>query len=226
MAPDMVLTAAHCEGYATNIEIGRTDRTIPLNANNDNFERIEVAYEIKHPGWDVTTVDNDYMLMKLVSDSTRGSLVTLNTDPNIPYLEDAQLTIMGWGDTNEDPDVNEPGMQLLDAQIEYVPDEQCKTYEGDIDGGGYVRYDQRLTDNMMCGMDRVGAVDEDTCVGDSGGPLIWSPTDSLATDLQVGLVSWGIGCASVSILYRGLVVVVVVIKFWYSIVRLSKLNIL
>ena len=105
----MVLTAAHCAGYASAIERGRTDRSVPFNSNTDNFERIEVAYEIKHPGWDVTTVDNDFMLMKLVTNSISGTLVKLNTDPNVPTLAKEQLTIMGWGDTNADPDVNEPG---------------------------------------------------------------------------------------------------------------------
>ena len=109
VATDMVLTAAHCAGYASAIERGRTDRSIPFNSNMDNFERIEVAYEIKHPEWDVTTVDNDFMLMKLVTNSVSGTLVKLNTDPNVPTLAKEQLTIMGWGDTNADPDVNEPG---------------------------------------------------------------------------------------------------------------------
>ena len=109
VATDMVLTAAHCAGYASAIERGRTDRSIPFNSNMDNFERIEVAYEIKHPEWDVTTVDNDFMLMKLVTNSISGTLVKLNTDPNVPTLAKEQLTIMGWGDTNADPDVNEPG---------------------------------------------------------------------------------------------------------------------
>ncbi len=43
------------------------------------------------------------------------------------------------------------------------------------------------------------AVDEDTCTGDSGGPMIIpSEVNGQMVDVQVGIVSWGIGCASVS----------------------------
>jgi len=164
VAKDMILTAAHCAGYASAIELGRTDRSVPFNANKDNFERIEVAYEIKHPGWDVKTVDNDFMLMKLVGDAKRDTLIKLNTNPNIPFTPKEQLTIMGWGDTNADPDVNTPGVELLQAQLEYVTQDVCKSKEGEIEGGGYVKYESRLTDNMLCGMDEEGVVDEDTCV--------------------------------------------------------------
>jgi len=141
VAKDMILTAAHCAGYASAIELGRTDRSVPFNANNDNFERIEVAYEIKHPGWDVTTVDNDFMLMKLVGNAKRDTLIKLNTNPNIPFTPKEQLTIMGWGDTNADPDVNTPGVELLQAQLEYVTQDVCKSKEGEIEGGGYVKYE-------------------------------------------------------------------------------------
>ena len=47
-----------------------------------------------------------------------------------------------------------------------------------------------VTENMMCAEENGRA--EDACQGDSGGPLIMH-TDS--GDYQVGVVSWGIGCA-------------------------------
>ena len=228
VAPDMVLTAAHCAGYASAIERGRTDRSVPFNTAQDNFERIEVAYEIKHPGWDVTTVDNDFMLIKLVTNSVSGSLVTLNTDPNVPNLPSEQLTIMGWGDTNSDPDVNEPGISLLQANVEYVPNDICRAKEGVIGTGDFVKYESRLTSNMMCAMDEDGergdgsdVVDEDTCVGDSGGPMILPPnsgSNGSDEDLQVGLVSWGIGCASVSF------VLLVLFVCWFFVVVVCNLK--
>jgi len=46
----------------------------------------------------------------------------------------------------------------------------------------------KITDNMMCAAD----VGEDACQGDSGGPLIQRGS-SAALDVQVGVVSWGLG---------------------------------
>lgn len=201
VAGDMVLTAAHCAGYASAVELGRYDRSIGLDENL--HEQIEVAYEIKHPNWDPATVDNDFMLIKLVQPSTDGVLIKLNTDPNFPSIPGEELTIMGWGDTNADPDVNQPSLQLLEATLEYIPDDVCRSKEGQVGPDSYITYDSRITENMMCAMDEDGGrgdqeVDEDTCLGDSGSPMIIPLLDdsNVQEDVQVGVVSWGIGCAS------------------------------
>lgn len=62
-----------------------------------------------------------------------------------------------------------------------------------------------VTDNMLCAMDlpngnvaadTINDVDQDTCQGDSGSPIVLSKSDSWEDDVQVGVVSWGIGCTS------------------------------
>ena len=185
-----MLTAAHCAGYASAVELGRNDRSIRFDESL--HERIEVAYEIKHPDWNPTTVDNDFMLLKLVQPSTDHTIIKLNTDSNFPSIPGEQMTLMGWGDTAADPDVNEPSMQLLEVQLEYVPDDACRLKEGAVGSGGdYVKYESRISDNMMCAMDEDGGrgdlvVDEDTCLGDSGGPMIIPGADH---DVQVG-ITW------------------------------------
>lgn len=202
VARDLVLTAAHCAGYSSAVDLGRQDRNIPYNEKI--HERIEVAYEIKHPSWNQNTVDNDFMVMKLVQPSTdeANTLATLNTNPSIPSIPGEQLTLMGWGDTNPDPDVNEPSLELLEVQLEYVPDAMCRKKKGEVGTDGYVSYESRITDNMLCAMDEDGGrgdveVDEDTCLGDSGSPMIVAGLGKDGEgDVQVGIVSWGIGCAS------------------------------
>ena len=142
----MVLTAAHCAGYASAIELGRPDRSAPLDAAIS--ERIEVSYEIKHPLWDAGTVDADYMLMKLARPSTYFPMVRLNADPTVPELGGEGVTVLGFGDTNPDDRVNEPSDALLEATLEYVPDDICRAMKGEA-GGDAVDYSSRITENMM-----------------------------------------------------------------------------
>merc|ERR1719276_1510 len=44
---------------------------------------------------------------------------------------------------------------------------------------------------MMCAEAR----GRDACYGDSGGPLLLTPSEDFAEDSLVGIVSWGRGCA-------------------------------
>ena len=142
----MVLTAAHCAGYAAAIELGRPDQSAPFDASSS--ERIEVSYEIKHPSWDAGTVDADFMLMKLARPSTYFPMVRLNADPTIPELGGEEVTVMGFGDTNPDDGVNEPSDALLEATLEYVPDDVCRAKRGEA-GGDAVDYSSKITENMM-----------------------------------------------------------------------------
>jgi len=196
IAKDIILSAAHCAGYSSHIELGRYDKSIGYV---EGAEQIEVAYEIKHPDWDPKTVDNDFMLMKLVSPSEKHPVITLNKNPSFPSIPGEKVTLMGWGDTDEDPDVNQPSLQLLEVELEYIPDDVCRSKQGYVGNPpDLVSYENRITENMMCAMDQDGSrgespVDEDTCLGDSGGPMIVPVSGQ---DLQVGIVSWGIGCAS------------------------------
>ena len=206
IAPDIILTAAHCAGYASEVELGRYDRNIPYNNEDDDYylhERLNVAFEVKHPLYNPQSVDNDFMLVKLLEPSVFHPIITLNTNPNIPSSSSStgvELTVMGWGDTNPDPDVHTPSKQLLSVQLEFIPNDICMETEGYIEGGEFVSYGGLISDNMMCAMDQdlegVG-VDEDTCQGDSGGPMIVAGANVTgADDIQVGVVSWGIGCVS------------------------------
>lgn len=91
VAPDWVLTAAHCklrEGYAV---IGRHDFD---NSSETGYETIEILWQKKHPDYDAWTLDNDFMMMKLATNSIFEpvALDTGSTDVS----SGADVTVMGW----------------------------------------------------------------------------------------------------------------------------------
>lgn len=58
--------------------------------------------------------------------------------------------------------------------------------------GEVVAYDGFVDENMLCAWQ----LNTDACQGDSGGPMIYASTDgNPENDKQIGIVSWGLGCA-------------------------------
>ncbi len=172
---DVVLTAAHCGSPFTAV-LGRH------NLNDSNGEVIPVRDMLPHPEYNAATTDHDFMLIFLEGTPTAEYIITvkLNSDPPVPCLGQ-DMTMMGWGttDTATESDI------LMNVDVGYIPNEECETAEADG-----LTYNGQITDSMMCAM----ANGKDSCQGDSGGPLVIRG-DSGSADLQVGVVSWGIGCA-------------------------------
>ncbi|KAL7469802.1 hypothetical protein ACHAXS_010065 [Conticribra weissflogii] len=196
IAPDVVLTAAHCAGYATSVEVGRYDRSSATTDDDDDqtWQSVAVQYEVPHPSYDEETVDHDVMLVKLVAAVADPALASLNVDVAVPRREGDGLTIMGWGDTDPDEDAAAMADRLLHARLAYVSNEACEAVSGEVGpDADFVSYRGRITENMMCAMGEAG---EDTCQGDSGSPMVLEGDGDWRNDVQVGVVSWGIGCAS------------------------------
>ncbi|KZN28526.1 hypothetical protein N480_10560 [Pseudoalteromonas luteoviolacea S2607] len=88
------------------------------------------------------------------------------------------LKVMGWGRLSSGgvaPD------KLQEVDVPYVTNEVCNSAE---------YYNGGISDTMICaGLTEGG---KDSCQGDSGGPLIVQKNDEW---FQVGVVSWGEGCA-------------------------------
>ncbi|XP_033329077.2 anionic trypsin [Megalopta genalis] len=98
----------------------------------------------------------------------------------IPEAYDAKLfdqytepcAVAGWGKNFPGSDVGS-GTYLRHVNISLIPPEQCQINE----------IDKKV--HICAGVEEGG---KDACHGDSGGPL-------LCKDIQVGIVSWGKGCA-------------------------------
>ena len=73
----------------------------------------------------------------------------------------------------------------MQVELEIISDAQCETM--------YLSsYFDGIRETLeMCTLDLEGEVDQDHCVGDDGGPLVI--LQGPASDVQVGIISWGGG---------------------------------
>ncbi|MCZ4516503.1 serine protease [Streptomyces sp. ActVer] len=169
---DVVLTAAHCvDGSGNTTRITATAGVADLNASG--AIKVKSTKVLQAPGYNGN--GKDWALIKLARPI---NLPTLKLATNTRYNR-GTFTIAGWGDTAEN--ANTGSTQLLKAKVPFVADRQCKRYYGG----------RLIAGQEICaGVPRGGV---DTCQGDSGGPMFRK--DDSGKWLQVGIVSWGDGCA-------------------------------
>jgi trypsin len=186
IAKDMVLTAAHCQGGSYKVVIGRH------NLNSKSGESISMRREIPYPQYNSKNTDGDWMIILLDSSTTQNvPLIKLNMDASKPSPQ-SEVTVMGWGDTTADDYTQELADELKSVTVNVISNSDCDASSGTINGWSD-SYEGQITDNMMCARDN----GEDSCQGDSGGPLVIEGKRGDGTDdIQVGVVSWGVGCAS------------------------------
>jgi len=193
IAPDLVLSAAHCYQDQGNsiysAAVGAWDR-----ANTIGAEIRTCAEVINHPGFDSSTYDNDFALCKLDSpvniDESKVYL-KLNDESSIPANDDTTTVIgMGVVDDGYAADI----LQTVDVPA--INNQRCSDVYimGEKIGYG-ISVSSPIYDNMMCTWDRT--FQTDACQGDSGGPLVTvqKMDDGKVLHTQVGIVSWGYSCA-------------------------------
>ncbi|MGS2616863.1 S1 family peptidase [Micromonospora sp. LZ34] len=171
-SPRLVLTAAHCVGRTgTNTSITATLGVVDLQSSS----RIQVRsnYVYRAPGYN--GAGKDWALIRLATPVT--SLSTLKIANTTAY-DNGTFTVAGWGAAREG---GPQQRYLLKATVPFVDDTTCNNYYGgDIIPG-----------EEICAGYASGGVD--TCQGDSGGPMF--RRDASNAWIQVGIVSWGYGCA-------------------------------
>ena len=182
IAKDVVLTAAHCANAVdnnTSVILGRHD---PINDNDG--EVFNVMRKVSHPDWNAETIDADFMLVFLDHAYTASNvdLVTLNSDTSFPCVGQ-EMTAMGWGATSFRGNASD---MLLQVDLNVISDEECALTEPQVIEGELMSYHDSVTQYVLCAR---GVNGKDTCTGDSGGPLVVA-----GSNIQVGVVSWGMGC--------------------------------
>lgn len=170
---DLVLTAAHCvDGTGADSSITATLGVVDLQSSSAVTVRSDYVYQA--PGYD--GYGKDWALIRLAEPVS--GVATLPIAHTTEY-DSGTFTIAGWGSAYE----NGPQQRyLLKATVPFVDDATCDdAYSGDLIPG----------DEICAGYLSTGGVD--TCQGDSGGPMFRADGDGAW--IEVGIVSWGNGCA-------------------------------
>jgi hypothetical protein len=188
VSPYHVLTAAHCVTNTSRpgaislpgditATIGRTNLS-----NAATGEVRTVAEVIRHPryGLDAGSFSNDLAVLRLTSASTRAPVELAGPagpSDRVHWLPGAMATVIGWGALCEGCG----GSNILqEVQVPVLTDAQ-----GSASYGGAFNPKVHVAAGPLAG-------GKDSCQGDSGGPLmVWSATGWQ----QMGVVSWGDGCA-------------------------------
>ncbi|XP_065221908.1 trypsin-1-like [Planococcus citri] len=181
-----LLTAAHCVEGVTADEIQASLGGFNQLTHEYDINEITVGIEeiIRHPGFNLSSLDNDIAILKL--DSTISFNTSQIQPACLPSTENEDYagyygTVIGWGFTDESQSVSNK-MQKVEVPIIWT--NHCRI--------NYSILSYSVTDNMMCAGNYFGH--QGICTGDSGGPLQIN-IDGLGTMKVVGIVSWSHGCA-------------------------------
>eukprot|EP01025_Chloroclados_australasicus_P066075 TRINITY_DN903_c0_g1_i1.p1 TRINITY_DN903_c0_g1~~TRINITY_DN903_c0_g1_i1.p1 ORF type:complete len:588 (-),score=61.67 TRINITY_DN903_c0_g1_i1:342-2105(-) len=195
IAPDLVLTAAHCLWSPSHDYRHTSIPNIlgvelyaalgPRCRHQQGLRRIKVIrYFISddYVAESQTRGGGDIAVLQLEQPFEEGMLANLSQQQD-SLLEKNQLTVVGWGDTESD-DASYAIRKLRMGTLKYVSDSICEAIMSAVSDG-------RLTvhkDREVCAYNS----DIDSCDGDSGGPLLLADSEGDPTeDVQVGIVSWG-----------------------------------
>ncbi len=172
-----ILTAAHCvQGESasnTGVRVGNS------NSYAQGGETYDAAQIIIHENYNSVSNGSDIALIRLedpivYNNFTQPVLVVCDQQVDLGVEDPGEMSwITGWG--NDEGTANNPDQ----LQVVGVPITTQSNY-GNIS-----------SDMIMAGYPNGGY---DSCQGDSGGPMVVLAADG-ETYLQVGVVSWGNGCA-------------------------------
>nr|CAH7756161.1 unnamed protein product [Callosobruchus chinensis] len=161
-----VLTAAHCvDGVPSFFLKVRGGSTLVGT---------DVANKYMHASYNRRTVDYDVAILQLSQPFTHEDVLPVPLADEYTKFAIGQVAIVtGWGVTIEN---GQPSSRLRYVEVPILDQSTCVKSYGI----------SKITERMLCAGYLEGG--KDACQGDSGGPLVVS-------GVQVGIVSWGYGCA-------------------------------
>ncbi|CAH1153687.1 unnamed protein product [Phaedon cochleariae] len=176
-----ILSAAHCVAHMSSWDVARLtvrlgDHNIKINSEARHIEK-RVKRVVRHRGFDSRTLYNDIAILTLDSPVDFSKHVRpLCLPTGSSDFSGRTATVIGWGSLRESGP--QPAV-LQEVNIPIWNNRECgRKYGGAAPGG--------IVEHMLC----AGQANRDSCSGDSGGPLMVNS----GKWIQVGIVSWGIGC--------------------------------
>ena len=175
---DVVLTAAHCVQGARAQDFKVYAGSNSLSDFGDTGEVLDVDRIVVHEGFNNFNISNDIALVFLTEPSSQGIVQTISQNIFSEVSFNTPFEVAGWGllstETFESPDL------LQDVGVNYIDTQVCAdAFESDFG-------ENAITETMICAGTFGGG--QDSCFGDSGGPLIMTINGE---PQQVGIVSWG-----------------------------------
>ncbi|GAB3256836.1 S1 family peptidase [Nocardioides dilutus] len=175
VAQRWVLTAAHCM-VDTNpgdiqVGVGRTNLDDLSTGQTLSVDRIVV-----HPDYEDTGTF-DAALIHVTTDIAAPAIALVPVGEDSLEQDGAALTVAGWGTEFFGSPFIPADLKAVD--VEAVADQSCTT-------NGLMGFQPQ---SEVCAETLGG----DSCQGDSGGPLFGNLSDGRL--VQVGIVSYGLGCA-------------------------------
>jgi len=176
IAPEFVLTAAHC---VENVPAGELEFAVGRqNLRDASSGEVIAAQQITiHENYGEPAPDsNDIAVVRLARTSTRPPMALLPPGQQARWSAGRRATVIGWG--AQLPIVGMGTDRLQQTGVPMVSDGSCARSYGRS-------FDSR---SMVC----AGRLLGDSCQGDSGGPLM--VPDAFGRLAQVGVVSFGFAC--------------------------------
>ncbi|XP_060851918.1 serine protease snake-like isoform X2 [Rhopalosiphum padi] len=187
ISKNFVLTAAHCEKQTQNPAKWARLGELDYDSESDEARPLDyiIVERIIHPNYKPPSVYNDIALFRLERDvefSPFARPICLNTDHS---LIPPAIIATGWGRTDL---VELESSKLLKTSINYVPTEQCDESLQHMKNRNQ-KLSQGIVDDLMLCFGNGGG--NDTCLGDSGGPVQIVHNRYVCMYSQIGITSFG-----------------------------------
>ncbi|KAK4326511.1 hypothetical protein Pmani_002976 [Petrolisthes manimaculis] len=170
-----VLTAAHCVDTGSSVLAIAGEHDTEDNTETKT-QSISSSKIVVHPEYDPNTFENDIAIIHL-SDTLKfdDSVQPICLAREDRQYEGKKAIVTGWGTTREGGDIS---IKLQEVELTVNTNAECRSSYGV----------SSIADSMVCASES----GKDSCQGDSGGPLVMNDKGIW---YQVGVVSWGRGCA-------------------------------